>query len=1126
MIKWKGNAASCAPGLAGAIGGVLAVLLSTTSALHAGPEPCTVSGNMVTCSGDQSDGITTEGGGADIDIAVTNTVNINGLTSTISPTGGEGLEGVDGIRIKANSPETITVVSDVEPFGIAATGQYATGVFFANQGGGDISLTHDGDISTTGGYGRAVSITTTGDMHVVANGAIQTQGRYASGVWARNSQGGKLNVATSGTITTSGKESLGIEIEARQNADVTVNSSSVITTSGEASRGISAYVDTGTIDIVSHSNIMTAGDQSSAIHADADRTADITVTSYGNLDTTGRGSPAIRAGASGDVSVTSDGQITTQGDSSNGISTLGGSIAVSAGGITTNGEFSPGLVADGDEISVISNDLIKTSGDFSNGIAGLAYDSLSIRTEAPITTSGDRSSGVFGGMHGEDGSITTNGTISTSGLFSDGVIVRLRDGSDGKITTHGGISTTGDRSHGIYATGAGSISITNNGPITTTGQGSSGIFADISGTGTVVKTTADVNAEQGTGIFAFGRREATEVTVTGSSISGLTGLFAGSALGTVEVTLEEGAQVIGTEAEGVIIIGPSDDLSRSVLTVGDDVRISGKTAAILNGEFNSQITVAGTASLIGGVQLNGGSDSLTFNGGNFGATGLIDGGDDNSRDDGFIDKLTLNGVTGALTGANLTGWEEIDLVNGSVISFTDSALSAGRLLLDAGSRLSFRNGTASDRFALTGDFAGGGIVEVDVDFATGTSDRLLIDGDVVGESTRLAVVDVSSGEAIGRAVVLAQVTGDAAADAFTLDTPVVSGAFTYELAQFGSDFVLSADVALREEIASIEAFGQTLLQVNAVPTLSQRTQARQNTGSPGVTRNSLSFGSDLGGSSASLPTWLQIEGGKSKFAPRTSAASFTATLSEFRVRGGIDVAAFDFGNGQMVIGASAFYGTSQADIVSASGNGSVDTKAYGFGLSATWWGMQGLYTDAQFQYSVFDSTIASGGTASTVKGDGILLSAEVGQRFPLDQSNWSVTPQAQLTYSTVDYDDFNSGAGLRTSVNKADSLRLRLGVTLDNEQSWTDARGNAQQLSLSTFANVYNEFKGESVIDVSGTRITNKAEPRSVEVGFGVTRNFDDNRASLFARGSAAVALGNGSDNYSFSVTLGGQMTW
>lgn len=90
------------------------------------------------------------------------------------------------------------------------------------------------------------------------------------------------------------------------------------------------------------------------------------------------------------------------------------------------------------------------------------------------------------------------------------------------------------------------------------------------------------------------------------------------------------------------------------------------------------------------------------------------------------------------------------------------------------------------------------------------------------------------------------------------------------------------------------------------------------------------------------------------------------------------------------------------------------------------------------------------------------LSTEFGRKMPL-QNGWSVEPQAQLTYSYLWGDDYNTANGAKVSQDSADSLVGRVGVVLSR-----DFESQANKLGRVYFkASLLHDFLG----DVDG-RIT------------------------------------------------------
>ncbi|MEP0944383.1 MAG: autotransporter outer membrane beta-barrel domain-containing protein [Rhizobiaceae bacterium] len=218
--------------------------------------------------------------------------------------------------------------------------------------------------------------------------------------------------------------------------------------------------------------------------------------------------------------------------------------------------------------------------------------------------------------------------------------------------------------------------------------------------------------------------------------------------------------------------------------------------------------------------------------------GMLDGGDDASVADGYIDELTIQ-ASSRLAGDQIVNWEKI-VVSGADLTLTgdtfatahtdeygmflqnarlhldDGLQFTGNLSIDAASALhvsteggdgdfefvgdltslgrinlqgSNEHGKAGDMLSIEGDFIGGGYLLLDVVLDDGTSqltDRLLVDGDTSG--TTLVFVDNDggtggfTGEGSPHGIQIIEVAG-ASDGQFELGAPVEVGAFRYDLHQ-------------------------------------------------------------------------------------------------------------------------------------------------------------------------------------------------------------------------------------------------------------------------------------------------------------------------------------------------------
>ncbi|PRD40345.1 autotransporter outer membrane beta-barrel domain-containing protein, partial [Phyllobacterium phragmitis] len=128
----------------------------------------------------------------------------------------------------------------------------------------------------------------------------------------------------------------------------------------------------------------------------------------------------------------------------------------------------------------------------------------------------------------------------------------------------------------------------------------------------------------------------------------------------------------------------------------------------------------------------------------------------------------------------------------------------------------------------------------------------------------------------------------------------------------------------------------------------------------------------------------------------------------------------------------------------------------------------GLYLDGQAQVSWYDSDLGSH-TAHRTLADGndafgYALSLEAGKRFAIDP-RWTITPQAQLTWSQVDFDGFTDPFDAAVSHDKSDSFKGRLGLSADYGHAWRDDQGQLTRANVYAIANLHQKFQEGSKIE-------------------------------------------------------------
>jgi outer membrane autotransporter protein len=205
------------------------------------------------------------------------------------------------------------------------------------------------------------------------------------------------------------------------------------------------------------------------------------------------------------------------------------------------------------------------------------------------------------------------------------------------------------------------------------------------------------------------------------------------------------------------------------------------------------------------------------------------------------------------------------------------------------------------------------------------------------------------------------------------------------------------------------------------------------------------------------------------------------------------------------------------------GDGSIDATGYGVGGSLTWYGNTGLYADAQAQVTGYESDLHSdtAGVGLVEGNDGL----ELGQRIPLTPE-WAITPQAQLGWSSVEFDDFTDAFDAEVSLNSGDSLIGRLGLAVDRQTEWLGADGTTSRSHVYGVGNLYYDFEDGTSVDVAGTPVDSEVDALWGGLGLGGTYAWADDRYALYGEASAKSQLEDFGDSYAIGGTVGFKMTW
>lgn len=691
---------------------------------------------------------------------------------------------------------------------------------------------------------------------------------------------------------------------------------------------------------------------------------------------------------------------------------------------------------------------------------------------------------------------------------------------------------------------------------------------------------------------------------------------------------------------GDVTLGAGSD--RFQLTGGEFTGvIYGDSAAPAAEDGNDVFTWSGGA-FTGAVYLGDGSDTATISAAGYDGTQLLDGGDDVSAADGWIDSLTFSGVSATVAGANIINWEQITL-DSSAIAISDGALVTGSdegmglfigagSTLDAGSSLALtgnvrvasggtfkamggafsisgslsndglltsRNGATGDVIRVGGPYSStSGTLELDTVLGDDASptDMLFLDGGSSG-ATQVRIVNAGgNGAATVEGIKVIDVTGTSDGSFSLLgdyvhegEQAIVAGAYAYKLKKGGVSTPNDGDWYLRSNSVASEAgpepeapeptpepepnptpspaptpnpsptpnpapapaptpdssgspssplyqagapvyesYANMLLGLQHMPTLQQRVGNRYWDGA-----------AVQGGAGAEQSVvegqgvWGRVEGQHAHLEPRRSTSNAQYEYDRYRLELGIDGVLEEHEDFKIIAGLSAYYGHGSGETRSphdtANGGGEISSNGFGIGATITRYNTDGVYVDLGLQLAFFESNLRyDGGQRTLVKDNdasAFALSFETGRRYGLD-SRWSLTPQAQILYSAVDFESFTDVFGARVRLVEGDDLDARVGMTVDYENAWEGANAQRNRAHLYGIANVYHSFMDGLVIDVSGKRFKGERDPWWAGMGIGGSLNWRDDRISLYGEGLVTTSLDNFGDSYSFMGALGFRISW
>ena len=444
-------------------------------------------------------------------------------------------------------------------------------------------------------------------------------------------------------------------------------------------------------------------------------------------------------------------------------------------------------------------------------------------------------------------------------------------------------------------------------------------------------------------------------------------------------------------------------------------------------------------------------------------------------------------------------------------------------LIGAGT-VTFQRGNEDANLAVAGDFERGGTVVLNFSPTDGQINTLDIQGELIGtESTRVEIHmfgDVPSELADTIPVITAptpppfidEFSGDEIneidsgftiqyEDSFTSDR-LVAGAFSFD---FEYDAALDGwalqQVGFSPRVPVFNNYPATLVQLARLSSMQSRLGSR-------------AWLADENGG-----VWVRSEGVHTNIEPSNAAVKSSYKILDRRIRFGLDVpldsdALYGLGRG-LRFGANATFGSADTDVAAAGNSendGSIGTDLFTFALGAQWVPPEGFYADAQAQYAVFSSDIASQQESMILKNDAnaFNLSGELGYRF--EMLGLHFVPQAQIEWSKVRFDGFVAPSNEIVSIKDGNVLDGRVGLTFDKQWSF----GMQNRASFSAGAHLRVPFDGKTAVNVSGVPLVSEREDVALNLNAGFDYRWDNNTFTA----SLATSQGSEIEDYLASLSM------
>ncbi|GEN22059.1 hypothetical protein HCU01_00080 [Halomonas cupida] len=1111
-------------GISLAFGTALLLTPVMSSSVHAGDCSEEAAG-VWTCSGVASDDDTT----------ITPIPATDG-SLTVTTKGDFGLETIsgDGLVLK-NSNSATGDINFTDENASDITG-YRDGILARNRGSGTVSITSTGTVTGTSSSGVRAAQYVGGGLTV---DVVDVSGGK-DGIRAVNESYGALSITSTGTVTGAGTGATDAGIYAAQSAasDLTVNTVDV--TGGthgirarSSGRGAVSITSTGTVTATTATNNIR---KSAGISAVVSRPTGTTLT-LNAMDVTGAedGIRALNDGT-GAVSITSTGKVS--GTSHHGIyafQSAGSGLTVDVVNVTGGTD---GIRAQN------GRELFKGNGTVSITSTG--------------TVMGTDDSGIHAVQYA-DSDLTIHARDVTGG--NTGIVVNSHDNGLMSVVTTGDVA--GSRENGIRITAPGDAAADVSGNVTG-GNGTAILMDEVSGVASLVlrddwslsgqALTDDTDTDDRL-VLADTTLDLGMIgdTADPNAIIGFDHLITNG----TDITTLTGTQTAGNFHSGLVESGTLrlDNAtlamlnSKTTLNIrqGATLAVNGTsllegsldnrgTVSMVNGTAGDVLTVSGDyaagSDLLMEAVLEGddsASDLLAIDGGTSGIT------DVSVTNLGGVGAQTIVGIPLVTVGGTSTG--EFLLVDGDYVT------DGGKQALIAGAYGYTLDRTDSGNWYLTSAMSEPDEpivdpvepddpivdpVEPDEPVVDPTEpddpvvDPVEPDEPVVDptEPDEPVVDPVEPDEPVVDPVEPDEPVVDPAepdepvVDPVEPNEPVVDPTEPDEPVVEPEEPVIPLDPTsprrLQPAVPIALAYPQNLMALNQLPSLRTRVGQRH-----------AELLSTMGDGEVDSRGWIRVEGGRRRFDDSTADASIRNNTGKLHF--GMDIARDSGEWFDQVFGVNAYVGRSTSDIDSTFGDGRIETDGYGLGTTGTWYFDEATYLDLQGQYSVFRSDLHSrqlGDLVDSNDGDGYALSIESGRVFAVGKEGWTLTPQAQLVWSSVDFDSFNVIGG-RVEAADIDSLRLRIGASLDRE-----FKADTGTAAFYTETNLYQELMDEPGIRLGGSEFVSNADSSMAELVVGGEYQAANSNIALYGEVRLGTGIEDFGDHLNPNANIGIKIRW